>query len=237
MVDIVLLADAVGKAVEVVYGREHIVDNDVLRDKYIYILKDSFLESVAGVLLHKALEDYTADLFLDAELLGVNVHHALQGNHAVGEHLDGLAVNIKVDLNNAGSVDLLGYIARYYLARVGDDLARGGVGNGHCQGKAVYSAAQGKLLIELIAADIGDVVAAAVKEQSVEQGLGAFYRGRIAGAQLAVDFHKALVTAGGGVLVNGDGDALIIAEDLLQALVRSGAHDGVGSAGKPGFGL
>ena len=63
VVDIVLLADAVGKAVEIVDGCEHIVNNDVLRNKYIYIFKDRFLESVAGVLLHEALEDDAADAF------------------------------------------------------------------------------------------------------------------------------------------------------------------------------
>ena len=237
MVYIVLLADAVCKAVEIVDGCKHVVNNDVLRDKYIYIFKDRFLESVAGVLLHKALEDDAADLFLYAELLRVDIDHALQGNHAVGEYLDGLSVNIEPDLNDAGSVDLLGHVARDDLACVGNDLAGRGVCNGHCQRKAVYSAAQSQLLVELIAADIGNVVAAAVKEQSVEQGLGAFDSGRIAGAQLAVDLHKALVTAGGGVLINGYGYALVIAEDLLQALVCGRADDGIGSAGKPCFGL
>ncbi len=111
VVDIVLLADAVSKAVEIVDGCKHIVNNDVLRDKYIYIFKDSFLESVAGVLLHEALEDDAANLFLDTELLGVDIDHTLQRNHAVGEDLDGLAVNIKPDLNNTGSVDLLGHVA------------------------------------------------------------------------------------------------------------------------------
>ena len=111
VVDIVLLADAVSKAVEIVDGCKHIVNNDVLRDKYIYIFKDSFLESVAGVLLHEALEDDAANLFLDTELLGIDIYHALKRNHAVGEDLDGLAVNIEPDLNNTGSVDLLGHVA------------------------------------------------------------------------------------------------------------------------------
>ena len=51
MVDIVLGADTVGKAVEVVDGSKHIVDNDVLRNKNIDILGDSSLESLALVLL------------------------------------------------------------------------------------------------------------------------------------------------------------------------------------------
>ena len=51
VVDIVLGADAVGKAVKVVYGSKHIVNNDVLGDKNIDVLGDSSLESLALVLL------------------------------------------------------------------------------------------------------------------------------------------------------------------------------------------
>ena len=43
VVDIVRVADAVGKAVEVVYRGEYIVNNDMLWNKHVDILEDSFL--------------------------------------------------------------------------------------------------------------------------------------------------------------------------------------------------
>ena len=109
------------------------------------------------------------------------------------------------DLNDAGSVDLLGHVACQMTSPASAMISPvEGSATGIASVKPLILPRRAELLVELIAADIGDVVAAAVKEQSVEQGLGAFNGGRIAGAQLAVDLHKALVTAGGGVLINGD---------------------------------
>ncbi len=237
VVDIVLGADAVGKAVKVVYRGEHIVDDDVLWDKNIDILGDGGLESLTLVLLEKLLEDDASDLLLDAELHGVKVDIVIKMHHAVGEHANGLAVDIEVHIVYIGSVYKLCLLAGDDLACVGDYLAGALIGNGHCKLKADNAAAKRKLLIELIAADIGNVVAAAVEEQTVKQGLGAFHRRGIAGAQLSVYLDKALVTAGGGVLINGVDDALILTEDLLDALVGDSADNGIGSAGKPGLGL
>ena len=83
MVDVVLLADAAGKAVEVVDRGEYIVHDDVLGYEKVNILKDSLLESLAFILLHEGLEHDAAYLFLDAKLLGVKVDHALKRHHAV----------------------------------------------------------------------------------------------------------------------------------------------------------
>ena len=158
-------------------------------------------------------------------------------HHAVGEHANGLAIDIEVNLVYIGSVDKLSLFTGDDLAGVGDYLTGALVCNGHCKLKADDAAAKRKLLVELVAADIGNVVTAAVEEQTVKQGFGAFHRRGIAGAQLSVYLDKALVTAGGGVLIKSVYDALVLAEDLLYAIIGDGADNGVGGAGQPSLGL
>ena len=237
MVDIVLLTDAVGKAVEVVDGSENVVRNDVLGDQNVDILDDGVTQRLALVLLKQSGKDDASHLFGHTDLLGVEVNVVCKIDHAVGEYLDGLSLDVEVDLVYAGRLDELCLFSRKDLALVGDYLAGAGIGDGQSEHKARNAAAECKLLVELVAADIGYVVAAAVIEQAVEQDLGAFHGGRIAGTQLAVDLHEALVSVCGGVLVEGGGHALVLTVDLLYALVGHCADNGVGNAAQPRFGL
>lgn len=60
--------------------------------------------------------------------------------------------------------------------------------------------------------------------------------GRIARTQLAVYLDQALVAPVGGVLLEGGDHALVLAEDLLDALVGDGADEGIVNAAEPGCG-
>ena len=59
-----------------------------------------------------------------------------------------------------------------------------------------------QLLVELVAADLADVVAAGIKEQSVQIALGAFDRGRLARTQAAVNLKQGFLTRLARVLVH-----------------------------------
>ena len=179
----------------------------------------------------------TIHLSGSTDLLGVEVNVVCKIDHAVGEYLDGLSLDVEVDLVYAGRLDELCLFSRKDLALVGDYLAGAGIGDGQSEHKARNAAAECKLLVELVAADIGNVVTAAVEEQTVKQGFGAFHRRGIAGAQLSVYLDKALVAAGGGVPINGVHDALVLTEDLLDAIIGDGADDRIGGAGQPSLGL
>ena len=72
-----------------------------------------------------------------------------------------------------------------------------------------------------------------VEEEAVEQRLGRLHRGRIARTQTAIDLDQALVAALRGVLVEGRDDALVLAEDLLEALVGDGADMAVVHTAQP----
>ena len=225
-----------GKAVEVVDGGEDIVVDDVLRNEDIDILADGVLQSFALILLHELAQDDAAHLFLDAYLGRIEIDIGAEIDHAVGEHADVLALDVEDDADDACVVDELGLVAGQHLALVGDDLAGARIDDRHCQRKACDTREEGELLIELIAADVGDIVAAAVKEQAVEQGLGGLHGGRIARTQLAVYLDQALVAPVGGVLLEGGDHALVLAEDLLDALVGDGADEGIVNAAEPGCG-
>ena len=234
VVDVIRLADAVRQAAQIVDGREHIVGDDVLRDEQVDVLLNGFLERVALILLHELAQDDAAHELLDAELGGVEINIVLHIDHAVAEHAHGLAVDVQIDVVDAGRGNLLGALAREHLARLGDDLAGHRVDDRSGQHMAGDAAAQAELFIELIAADIGNIVAAAVVEQALKQGLGALHRRGIARTELAVDLDERLLAGVAGVLVEGGDDARIVIEHFLDLLVGDDAGRHIRDAGQPG---
>ena len=224
------------EAVKVIDGGKDIVVDDVLGDKHVDILTDSVLESVALELLAELLHNDAANLFLDAELCRVKVHIAGNVHHAVGENAHGLAVDIEENVDNTGVGNFACLVAADDIAGVGKNFAREGVCHRSCQLKARDAREEGELLVELIAADVGYLIAAAVKEQTIEQGLRGLDRGRIARTQLAVNFKQALIAGVAGVLVESGDDTLVLAEDLLDALIGGDADEGILHAAEPGGG-
>ena len=223
------------QAAQVVDGRKHIVRDDVFRNEQVEVLLDGFLERVALVLLHELAQDHAAHKFLDTELGRVEVDVVLHVDHAVAEHADGLAVHIQVDVVDACFGDLLGALAREHLARLGKDLTGHRVGDRGRQREAGDAAAQAELLIELITADVRDVIAAAVIEQALEQRLRALDRRGIARTELAVDLDERLLAGVAGVLVERGDDARVVVEHFLDLLVRDDAGRHIRDAGQPGI--
>ncbi len=80
------------------------------------------------------------------------------------------------------------------------------------------SHADAQLLVGLVAADLGQVVALVLEEQVLQQGLRALLGGGLARAQLAVDVEQGLVLPGGVVLLQRGEHRLGEAEPLLDAL-------------------
>ena len=220
VVNVVGGAGAVHHAAQVVDGGQDVVLGDVLGDEILGVLLDGVrpvLGVGAAVLLEELLEGGEADLFLDAVLLGVKVHELRHVHHAVGEDLHGLAVHGGDDgLVDAAAGDLLGLLAVQGLAVHGDDLAGEGIGHGRGQGLASQAGPDVHLLVELIPADLGDVVAPGVEEEGVQVAFGALHRGGLAGTKAAVDLEKALFPGLAGVLLEGGENALVLAEELLD---------------------
>ena len=77
---------------------------------------------------------------------------------------------------------------------------------------------QAQLLVGLVPADLGQVVALVLEEQVLQQGLRALLGRRLARAQLAVDVEQGLVLARGVVLLQGGQDRLGEPEPGLDLL-------------------
>ncbi len=76
-----------------------------------------------------------------------------------------------------------------------------------------------ELLVELVAADLGQVVPLRVEEEIVEQGLRVLPSRRLAGTQLAVDVQQRLILTGDVVLLQRGHHELGPAEALADPLV------------------
>ena len=92
-----------------------------------------------------------------------------------------------------------------------------------------------ELLVELVAADPTEVVAAEVEEQALDELAGVVAGGRIARTQLLVDLDERLGLGPGQVLVEGSADVLVIEvdvdareqrRDLVVLLVADRAQEG-----------
>jgi hypothetical protein len=84
--------------------------------------------------------------------------------------------------------------------------------------EADSGASRPELLVDLVAADLGQVVALGVEVEVVQQGLRGLLGRRLARAQLAVDVEQRVVLALGVVLLQGQAHRLVVAE-LLEDLV------------------
>ena len=100
------------------------------------------------------------------------------------------------------------------LAILVQQLAGSGMCHGHGQLLTADAGPEGQLLVELIAANGAEVIAARIEEQILQQGLGAVHRGGLAGTELAIDLQQCLLVALAAILLQGSHNALIITEAL-----------------------
>ena len=220
VVDIVLDGDAPGQAVHIVDGGKDIVDDDVLGHQIILVQAQLLLEFLAGVLAQQLLQHSKAHPLLDAALcLGIEVHIALEVAHLVGHHPQGLALYVDGDLAHAHGVQLPGVLLAEEVTLVKEDLAGGGVCHGVHQLVAGNPVPQRQLLIELVPAHDGQIVAPGIEEQVVDQGLAGLHRGGLAGTELPVDLQHGVLIGLAGILFQGHHNAGIIAEHIQDLRV------------------
>ena len=167
---------------------------------------------------------------VDAALLHVEGEEALCIHTAIGDDLDllGLLLQRILDLQHdqihTGVVRLLGHLAGDLGTGLDQQLAgqrSHHILSGHMAGDA---AGQRQLLVHLVAAETRQVVAARIEEQHVDLVGSGLHRGGLAGTQLAVDLQQALVLVLGGILLQSGQDALILAEEVQDLLIRGKAQ-------------
>ena len=219
MVDIVIGTDAVGKAVKVVYRRENIIGDDMARNKIVNVVGNRFLKLLTLILLHKLLQNDKADALFNAQLSRVKVNKVSKLDHAVGENLYLTAVSLKVYLNNAVVVDLLGDCAGDKLTGVCDYLTCYVAYDRSCEDVTDNSGPQCELFVVFITSDSGDVVSSGIKEEVVNKCLGAVDSRGITGTQTAAKLDKSFLSVAAGVLFKGGINALIVTKDLFKLFI------------------
>ena len=237
VVDVIGLADPVCKAVQIIDRSKDVIGDDMFWHKVFHMLADGVLQRISGVLLHQFAQKNTADLFLHPDLGRIEIHIMRHVHHAVGEDADFLPVNDEVEHHDTGFVNQPRLFTGQDLTLLGNDLSGGGVGNHAAQLISDDARIKRELLVEFIAADIGQFVAAAVIEKAFQQHFCRLHRGRIARAQLAVNLNQALIAILAGILFDGGEHALVLAVDLLQAFVGHGADGLFGDAAQPSGGI
>ena len=225
MVNIILRGQPLGERVHIVDGGEDIVHNDMFGDEVVHAAAQDVLQLLALVLLQQLLKHAVADPFLDAALgLGVKIHVGGQIAHVVGEDAHGAAVHLHHDLVDANGVHLPGLRPGEDVARLVEQLACRRVDHRLHQGQTGNSGPQGELFVELVASHRAQVIAAGVKEEVVDKGLGGVHRGRLAGTQLPVNLQQSLLVGLAGILIQRGADGGVVAEVVQNLPVRAQSH-------------
>ena len=131
-----------------------------------------------------------------------------------------MAVHHKKNAVYAGILDLFSHLAGDDGSCFNHNLARVGMGDGFGGFAVADALGDGKLLIELVAADMRKVVPLGIKEGGVDQVGRGLDRRRLAGTELVVDLDQSLLAAGlkavafvlGSVSCDGRAHALVVAE-------------------------
>ena len=127
---------------------------------------------------------------------------------AVAEVVD--VVDLDGELASGALEGRLAVVQRDDVLDRGDDVLEG-------QRRVAELVVETELAVDLVPADLGQVVALLVEVEVVQEGLGGLTGRRLARAQLAVDVEEGVVLAGRVVLLQGEPHRLVVAE-LLEDL-------------------
>ena len=229
MVDVIGLADAVFHGQKIADGGQDLVLDDMRRDKLLHPLMDLLLQFILRKILGKDLhEDRIIDHLADARFFRIKGQILIRFDHVVRQHFQLVAaLDLDVDVVHAGVLDLLSQLAVRCLARLGDDLAGVRIDDVFRKTLSGQTEAQVHLLVVLVAADMGEVIAAFVKQHPVDQGFRGLQRRRLAGTDLLVQLEHAFSVALRTVLLKRRHDLGLFAEkrhDLLVASKSESAH-------------
>ncbi len=227
VVDIVVIADPVLEMHVVVYGSDDIFLRDVLRNQLADALLDrickGFRLRVVLILQQDLAKFRIVHLLGNAKLLRIAVHEVGDVDHQVREHLHAVALlRLNPDVRNGCILDLFCHLAGNGIACGSQNIAVCLIDHILCKDMSGDAVLQSQLLVELIAAHLGHVVAAGVEKQGLKIRLSVFHRGGLARAQSAVDLKQALFFRVAGVLLDGGCDALVLTEHIQDLLV--GVH-------------
>ncbi len=225
MVDIIIGSDAVFHVHVVVDGGENILFGDMLGHKLMHASAENIAERLCILILLEMHQDLAEggiiDLLSDAEILGIAVHIMGQINHEVGQDLDRTLLRLDPDIGNRGILDQIRHLAVNFLAGASQNISCSLVDNILCEDLADDPAAHGKFLVELVSADLGQIVAAGIKKHRIDQAVRTLDRERLAGTDLLVQFKKTGLKVVGRILCKAGAELGLIAEQIHDLLIGS----------------
>ncbi len=155
-------------------------------------------------------------LLPNASFLGIEGQIA-RGVHKIVAHHPHLAVfNGQPHRVDCRVLDLHRFFPGNLLAHGHHYLAGGGVNDVLRSRKARDPGGDGKLLVEFIAPNPGQVITLGVEEQAAQQRAGALHVGGLAGTHALINLQQALVLALGIVLFDGYQQPLVLAQQLAD---------------------
>ena len=200
----------------------------MVRDEVVVAESELLEESlfIVAALFDYLVDDLEANLLVYArfkELLPADgLGHIVNGvDHAVGDYLDLLALDVGYRNHNACALDLYSLGFGDNLACLGKNFAgqRGNDGLGKLA--ACKAGGNGELLIIFVSADARDIVSARVEEEIVKQLLGGLEGNGLAGTQTLKDLHERFALVLRLVSLYRGFDSLIVAEELADLIVRT----------------
>ena len=171
MVDIIRAADAVLQVHIVINRSNDVFSGNVLRNQVMDPVLQLLCQFISGQSLSEDLHQHRIiNQLVDSQVLQrilVHIEVAACIHHHVGQNLAVLPLGLNHDIGHACILDVGSALSGENRACLGDDLAGFGIDHILCQGMAGQAAAEVKLLIKLITADLCQVIALRVEEHAV----------------------------------------------------------------------
>ena len=225
MIDIVAVADAVFQMHIVVNGSKDIFLCNMLRNQFMNTLSERFrkcLRIIVVLILQKDLSERgIINEFCNAQFLGIAVHIVCNVDHKIAENLDISLLGAYPDIRNRGILDLISHLSGDFFSCCSENVAVRLVNNVLCEDHALDTVSESKLLIELVSADLRQIISAGIEEHRVDQAVRALHGKRLAGADLLVQFKKAALIVIGDVLDKACADLGLIAEHIEDLFIRA----------------
>ncbi len=225
MVDIVIAADPVLDVHVVVDGGDDILLGHMLGNQLMHTPAQDVAQSLGILALLEADQDLAkggiVDLLRDAEILGIAVDIVVQVDHEVGKDLDVALLCPDHDIRHSRVLDLVGHLPGDSIPGAAENIPVGLIHNILSQHMAGDPAAHGKLLVEFIAAHLGQIISPGIKEHGVDQAVRALDGKGLTRPDLLVELEQTGFKIVGRVLGEAGAELGLIAEELDDLLIRS----------------
>ncbi len=144
------------------------------------------------------------------------LHTAHADTELVGDELaDGADATVAEVVDIVGLEALLAGGQRQQVAQRGDDVLVGKDGD-------LFLGGEVELLVDLVTADAGQIVALRVEQQALEQAAGGIHGGRLARAQTTVNLDEGVLASEGSIALKRALDDIGVTEQLDDVVVGDG---------------